>query len=381
MKFRRKQNISGSITPKRILVVYGPRRVGKTTMLESYLATQSDKRVYYAIGDDMGLRKIFKPEIRARILDFARPYEIIALDEAQYIPSIGIGAKMMIDAFPEKNILLTGSSSLSLSNKIGEPLTGRHFTLTLFPIAQMEMEGSCFELVNELEDFLVYGSYPEVLSEPDKGRKIKILTEIVSSYLFKDALALEAVRSPDTLMDVVKCLAFQIGGEVSINEVAQTAKTDTKTAARYLDLLEKMFIIRRVRGFSRNLRNEISKKAKYYFLDNGVRNAVIAQFNDLNLRNDIGALWENFIFMELLKKSNLEEELAQYYFWRTHTGQEIDIVKEAGGALTAIECKWQAETARVPPLWKEAYPDAASLTLHRENYLEYLLSSAAKVRS
>ena len=381
MKFRRKQNISGSITPKRILVVYGPRRVGKTTMLESYLATQSDKRVYYAIGDDMGLRKIFKPEIRARILDFARPYEIIALDEAQYIPSIGIGAKMMIDAFLEKNILLTGSSSLSLSNKIGEPLTGRHFTLTLFPIAQMEMEGSCFELVNELEDFLVYGSYPEVLSEPDKGRKIKILTEIVSSYLFKDALALEAVRSPDTLMDVVKCLAFQIGGEVSINEVAQTAKTDTKTAARYLDLLEKMFIIRRVRGFSRNLRNEISKKAKYYFLDNGIRNAVIAQFNDLNLRNDIGALWENFIFMELLKKSNLEEELAQYYFWRTHTGQEIDIVKEAGGALTAIECKWQAETARVPPLWKEAYPDAASLTLHRENYLEYLLSSAAKVRS
>ena len=157
MKFRRKQNISGSITPKRILVVYGPRRVGKTTMLESYLATQSDKRVYYAIGDDMGLRNIFKPEIRARILDFARPYEIIALDEAQYIPSIGIGAKMMIDAFPEKNILLTGSSSLSLSNKIGEPLTGRHFTLTLFPIAQMEMEGSCFELVNELEDFLVYG--------------------------------------------------------------------------------------------------------------------------------------------------------------------------------------------------------------------------------
>ena len=376
MKFRRKQNISGSITPKRILVVYGPRRVGKTTMLESYLATQSDKRVYYAIGDDMGLRKIFKPEIRARILDFARPYEIIALDEAQYIPSIGIGAKMMIDAFPEKNILLTGSSSLSLSNKIGEPLTGRHFTLTLFPIAQMEMEGSCFELVNELEDFLVYGSYPEVLSEPDKGRKIKILTEIVSSYLFKDALALEAVRSPDTLMDVVKCLAFQIGGEVSINEVAQTAKTDTKTAARYLDLLEKMFIIRRVRGFSRNLRNEISKKAKYYFLDNGIRNAVIAQFNDLNLRNDIGALWENFIFMELLKKSNLEEELAQYYFWRTHTGQEIDIVKEAGGALTAIECKWQAKTVRVPSLWKEAYPDAASLTLHQENYLEYLLSDA-----
>src|SRR3989338_10846262 len=204
MKFRRKQDVLSSLEPRRILVIYGPRRVGKTTLLEAYLKTQLDKRVYYSTGDDIELREIFKSESRAKILDLARPYEIIALDEAQYIPSIGIGAKMMIDAFPEKNILLTGSSSLSLSNKIGEPLTGRHFTLTLFPIAQMEMEGSCFELVNELEDFLVYGSYPEVLSEPDKGRKIKILTEIVSSYLFKDALALEAVRSTDTLMDVVK---------------------------------------------------------------------------------------------------------------------------------------------------------------------------------
>jgi len=372
MKFKRKQNIALAIEPKRILVVYGPRRIGKTTLLEAYLTTQSDKRVYYSTGDDMELRGIFKSESRAKILDFARPYEIIALDEAQYLPSIGIDAKMMIDAFPGKNIILTGSSSLDLSNKIGEPLTGRHFTLTLLPISQTEMEGSRFELVSELERFLVYGSYPEVLTEPNKERKIKILTELVSSYLFKDALALEGIRSPDTLLDVAKCLAFQVGGEVSINEVARTAKTDAKTATRYLDLLEKMFIIRRVRGFSRNLRNEISKKAKYYFLDNGIRNAVIAQFNDLNLRNDVGALWENFVFMELTKQTAITGSPDRYYFWRTHTGQEIDIIKETNGEITAIECKWSEKSARAPSLWRETYPAAAFITLNRENYLDYL---------
>ena len=373
MKFERKQDISNFIEPRRVLVIYGPRRVGKTTLLEVYLNAHSDKRVYYSTGDDIELREVFKSESRAKILDFARPYEIIALDEAQYIPSIGLGAKMMIDAFPEKNIILTGSSSLDLSNRIGEPLTGRHFTLTLLPISQAEMDGSTFELTSELEHFLIYGSYPEVLKEPDPERKIKILTELVSSYLFKDALALEAIRSPDTLLDVAKCLAFQVGGEVSINEVARTAKTDAHTAARYLDLLEKMFIIRRVRGFSRNLRNEISKKAKYYFLDNGVRNAVISQFNGLSLRNDIGALWENFIFMELVKKSAISSAIDTYYFWRTHTGQEIDIIKESNGVLTAIECKWARDSAAIPSAWRITYPGASFQVIHKENYLQCIL--------
>lgn len=375
MTFKRKQDIARSIEPKRILVIYGPRRVGKTTLLETYLKTQQDKRIYYSTGDDITIREIFSSENRAKILDFARPYEIIALDEAQYIPSIGIGAKMMIDAFPEKNIILTGSSSLDLSNKIGEPLTGRHFKLTLLPIAQAEMDGSRFELESALERFLIYGSYPEVLNEPDNERKIKILVELVSSYLFKDALALEAVRSPDTLLDIARCLAFQVGGEVSINEIARTAKTDAKTAARYIDLLEKMFIIRKIRGFSRNLRNEISKKAKYYFLDNGVRNAIISQFNALNTRNDVGALWENFIFIELMKRSGIDGALDNYYFWRTHTGQEIDIIKESGGALTAIECKWRGakDLSGAPPLWRATYPKTPYKIIHKENYLDFIL--------
>ena len=373
MKFKRKQDIKHKIEPKRVLVVYGPRRVGKTTLLNGYIKTQSEKKIYSSTGDDIQLRKIFQSEERDKILELARPYDIIAIDEAQFIPSIGLGAKMMIDAFPEKNIILTGSSSLDLSNKIGEPLTGRHFTLTLLPLSQSEMEVSKLELKWGLENFLIYGAYPEVLNEPNIEKKKKILTELISSYLFKDALALEAVRSPDTLLNIAKCLAFQVGNEVSVNEVAKTAGTDVKTAAKYLDLLEKMFIIKRVKGFSRNLRNEISKKAKYYFLDNGVRNAVISQFNSLSLRNDVGALWENFIFMELLKKSGIENTFDAYYFWRTHTGQEIDIIKESNGMLRAIECKWSREDGMAPKAWKESYKDSTFEIINKHNYLDFLL--------
>jgi len=373
MKFKRLQTIEANLSPKRILVIYGPRRVGKTTMLEKYLKTQTDKKTFYSTGDDIELREIFRSQNLTKILDFARPYEIIALDEAQFIPSIGIGAKMMVDAFPEKNIILTGSSSLSISNKIGEPLTGRHFSMLLLPLAQKEIGGGSFELESGLEKFLIYGSYPEVLNEPDLAKKAKILNELVSSYLFKDALALEAVRSPDTLIDVAKCLAFQIGGEVSINEVAQTAKTDPKTAARYLDLLEKMFVIKKVRGFSRNLRSEISQKAKYYFLDNGVRNAVISQFNGLSSRDDAGRLWENFIFMEMQKKTLIENKLENYYFWRTHRGQEIDIVKELSGKLFAFECKWRDRGQSAPELWQKTYPQSVFDIITPENYLNFLV--------
>ena len=373
IKFERKQDISKAITPKRILVVYGPRRVGKTTMLKAYLKGKSGGQVYFENGDDARLHEIFKPQYRKEILDFARPHEIIALDEAQYIPNIGMGAKMMIDAFPEKNIILTGSSSLDLSNKIGEPLTGRHFTLMLLPLSQGEIKGSRFELNTHLEDFLLYGSYPEVLNEPDIQKKVKILNELISSYLFKDVLMLEAVKYPELLKEILKLVAFQVGNEVSLNEIAVAVKTDVKTVGRYLDLLEKMFIIKKIRGFSRNLRNEITKKAKYYFLDNGVRNAVISQFNPLSLRNDIGALWENFIFMELLKKSTIEEKFDNYYFWRTHTGQEIDIIKETNGQLTAIECKWSEKEGTAPVLWRETYKGASFVIINKENYLDYLL--------
>ncbi len=376
MNFKRIQNIEKSIAPKRALIVYGPRRVGKTTMLQSYLDNLKTKkkrsRIFSSTGDDFTLRELFRAERRKEILDFANDFDLIAIDEAQSIPSIGLGTKMIIDAFPEKIIILTGSSSFDLSNKIGEPLTGRHFTLTLFPVSQKEIEFGNFEIKNHLPDFLIFGSYPEVLLEKNKQKKIKILTEIVSSYLFKDVLALNKIRSSDLLLDIVKCLAFQIGSEVSLNEISKMVGTDVKTVGRYLDLLEKMFIIKKVRGFSRNLRNEISKKAKYYFIDNGVRNAVIGQFNELNMRNDIGPLWENFIFMEMIKQSNINDSLDMYYFWRTHTGQEIDVIKESGGKLFAYEIKWGKSKGKIPKDFITTYNNSEFQTINKDNYLEFI---------
>jgi len=374
MNYQRKQDIQSNLYPGRVLIIYGPRRVGKTTLLQSYLNARGDKKIFSATGDDIVVRELFLSENRARILDFAAPYEIIAIDEAQNVKNIGIGTKMIIDAFPEKILILTGSSSFDLSREIGEPLTGRHFTLTLLPFAQIEMNTSKFELNNALDDFLIYGSYPEVLNAPTKAMKSKILTELISSYLFKDILALDKIKSPDLLLDIARCLAFQVGGEVSFNEIAKIVKSDVKTVQRYIDALEKMFVIKKVRGFSKNLRNEISKKSKFYFYDNGVRNAVISQFNELDSRDDVGRLWENFIFTELMKKSGIEQTPDTFYFWRAYTGQEIDIIKESAGTLFAIECKWSKETAMAPSLWKENYKNSKFEIINKNNYLEYFLN-------
>lgn len=376
MDFNRIQSIEKNITPKRALIIYGPRRVGKTTILQDYLNSFEVKKkyskIFYSTGDDISLRELFKSERQKDILDFASNYNLIAIDEAQFIPSIGLGAKMIIDYFPDKLIILTGSSSFDLSNKIGEPLTGRHFTLTLFPFSQKELNISNFEIKNNLSDFLIFGSYPEVLLEKNRQNKIKILKELASSYLFKDVLMIDKIRSSDLLLDIVKCLAFQVGSEVSLNEIAKMVKTDVKTVGRYLDLLEKMFIIKKVRGFSRNLRNEISKKAKYYFIDNGIRNAIIGQFNEINMRNDIGALWENFIFMEMLKQSNINEKFDEYYFWRTHTGQEIDIIKESNGKIFAYEVKWKNDKVKPPKDFIENYKNSEFQVINKENYLDFI---------
>lgn len=372
MKFTRKQSIEASLSPGRVLVIYGPRRVGKTVLLQAYLATQTARRILSVVGDDIRVRELFASQSRDAILDFVSSYDIIAIDEAQQVPHIGIGTKMIIDAHPEKTVILTGSSSFDLSSKIGEPLTGRHYVLTLLPPSQPEMTATRFELSGALEHFLVYGSYPEVLTAPDSATRERILNELVASYLYKDVLALDVIKSPELLRDIARMIAFQVEHEVSLGGIASALHTDAKTVGRYLDLLEKMFVIRKVRGWSRNLRNEITKKAKYYFLDNGVRNAVIGRFAPLASRDDVGALWENFIFMELSKQSIIADRSDNYYFWRTHTGVEIDIVRESGDRLSALECKW-SKNAKEPTLWRKAYPDSVFSVINRDNYLDMLL--------
>lgn len=376
MEFARRQAIQDSLYPKRALIIYGPRRVGKTTLLNGYLSSLSKKRILSVTGDDLNVRSVYAKQTVADLTRLAAPYDIIAIDEAQQIPNIGIGTKILVDALPEKQYLLTGSSSFDLSSQIGEPLTGRHFTLTLLPISLGELNMGPFQINEALPDLLLYGSYPEVLLAPDTTTKQKLLNELVSSYLYKDVLALDKIRSPGMLHDLTKMVALQVGSEVSLNELAVALNTNVHTISRYLDILEKMFIIRRVRGFSRNLRNEITKKARYYFLDNGVRNAVIGQFQPLSQRNDVGALWENFIAMELLKRDNIAGVAAEYYFWRTHTGVEVDVVREHNGRLDAFECKW-SKPAREPKLWRATYPESSFTTITQHNYLDVLIPSTS----
>lgn len=374
MNFSRRQTIESVFAPGRALIVYGPRRIGKTTMVTTYSRAmeKAGKRVTYDVGDDIRLQQLFNSQFRKDILEFARPYDLIIIDEAQSIEKIGIAAKMIVDAMPEKTLILTGSSSFDIANKVGEPLTGRHYTMTLLPISQSEIMGSNYEKRNRIEEYLLYGSYPEVLASETKEEKKRVLRELVASYLFKDILALDRIRHPELLLKITKCLAFQIGNEVSLQEIARTTGTDAKTVQRYIDLLQKTFIIKQLGGYSRNLRTEISKRSKYYFYDLGVRNAVIEQWNGLNDRNDVGMLFENFLFMELFRVATISDRPDQFYFWRTHTGQEVDFVIEREGSLFAYESKWSNKPSRGLHQFLTIYPNAKTEIITRENYLEIL---------
>jgi uncharacterized protein len=227
-------------------------------------------------------------------------------------------------------------------------------------------------LKEKLEEFLVFGSYPDVVTAKNKQERIKILNELVDSYLLKDILSLERIKAPKSLLNLLKLLAFQVGQLVSLNELSRQLAIDVKTVARYLDLLEKSFIIKSIGGFSRNLRKEISKKAKYYFLDNGIRNAVVMQFNGLEDRDDVGALWENFVFSERLKKRSYENIYGYTYFWRTYSGDEIDLVEERDGKLHGYEIKWKQKTAKAPADWTKNYGDAEFMIINRDNYLDFI---------
>jgi len=357
----------------RVLIIYGPRRTGKTTILTSFLE-QCGVKFRLERGDNTRISNLLASRDETAIREFAEEYEIIALDEAQTIPEIGSVLKIMIDNFPDKLIIATGSSSFELSQKLGEPLTGRKRTLLLYPLSHKELKKhfTAVELKARLEEFLLFGAYPEVLTARTKKEKIEILTELADSYLLKDILALEKIRSSRTLMQLIKLLAFQVGSQVSLNELAGQLSIDVKTVGRYLDLLEKTFVIKRITAFSRNLRKEIASKVKYYFLDNGIRNAVISQFNQLTERDDHGLLFENFLVSERLKKLAYESFYGNLHFWRTYDGQEVDLVEEVEGTLAGYEFKWGSKTTKPPKDWAATYPEASYTVISRENYLEFI---------
>jgi predicted AAA+ superfamily ATPase len=360
------------LKPNKVLVLYGPRQVGKTTLLKDYLTTSPWK---YRIdsGEDVRIQEILESRDFRTIKEYAAGYELLAIDEAQKVRGVGEALKILVDQVPGIRIIATGSSSFDLAGQVGEPLTGRKTTLTLFPVAQMELAKlfTPFELRERLEEFLIFGGYPEVVATSEKKERTRLLTEIASSYLLKDVLAIDRVRSSKILLDLLRLLAFQVGSEVSLSELAQKVGLDYKTVGRYLDLLEKSFVIFTLRGFSRNLRNEITKKAKYYFFDTGIRNALIANFNPPALRNDIGQLWENFLLMERTKSQAYRTAPVNYYFWRTWQAYEIDLIEEREGCLFAYEFKWTGK-GREPRKFREAYPEAEFEVVNRENYQRFV---------
>jgi predicted AAA+ superfamily ATPase len=366
-------NFNQYVIPGKVTIVYGARRVGKTTLLKKYIENQNQKALFVN-GDDIIVRQYLESQSIQKLKDFIGNHLLLIIDEAQYIKQIGLNLKLIVDHIPDIKVIASGSSFFDLAKDIGEPLTGRKYVLTLFPLAQLEISQieSAHETNANLEARLIYGSYPEVVLMQDNRLREEYLQDLVSSYLFKDILALEGIRHSNKLTALLQLLAFQIGKDVSINELGVQLGMSKNTAERYLNLLEQVFVIYKRFGFSRNLRKEISKSPRFYFYDNGIRNALIRNFNPLNLRNDRGALWENYIVTERLKRQIYLRQKSGSYFWRTYDKQEIDLVEERQGKLFGYEIKWKKGRIKAPAAWLSTYPEAQFDVIDNENYREFI---------
>ena len=358
------------------LIIYGARQIGKTTLIKNYLETTSYK-YKFVTGDNIETQDVLSVPDLIKLQDYISGYQLLVIDEAQKVKNIAEVMKLLLDHIPGLIIIATGSSSFELVGQVGEPLTGRKTTLTLFPIAQVELaklyNNNKYELAAQLENTLIYGSYPEVITADSVQTKRENVTEIMQSYLLKDILSLDRIKGSKFLLDLLRLIAFQLGNQVSLSELAQVLAVDAKTVARYLEILEKSFVLYNLRGFSRNLRKEISKKSKYYFYDTGIRNAIIANFNPLVQRNDIGALWENFIIIERIKKQHYQKIYSNNYFWRTWEQQEIDFVEERDGKLFGFEIKWQQENVAAPSQWLQTYDNAEFTVINKSNFLDFIM--------
>lgn len=358
--------------PGKAIIIYGPRRIGKTTLLSKFLDRKNN---YLSVsGEDIDVQHYLSSQSIPKLGAFIGSKKLLVIDEAQKIPNIGINLKLLVDHFPELTIIATGSSSFDLANQIGEPLTGRKKTLQMFPLSQIEIAQieNAAQVRANLSERLIYGSYPEVILINDNAKRIEYLREIVSSYLYKDILELDGIRKSEQIIKLLQLLAFQLGKSVSPSELGQQLGLNKGTVERYLDLLEKAFVIIKLSGFSRNLRKEISKQNRYYFYDLGIRNAIINQFNGLQIRDDVGELWENYIIIERLKKQEYKKIFSNNYYWRTYDKQEIDWVEERDGILYGYEIKWQLKKVREPSSWKNAYPKATFMLINNENYLDFI---------
>jgi len=359
------------LADKKAIIIYGARQVGKSTLLKHLL--KDNTSVLWLYGDQAQTQSLFNDLSVQSIKSIIGKKKIIVIDEAQMIKDIGIKLKMFTDYLDDIKVIATGSSSFDLANKINEPLTGRKWEYHLLPLSFREManESSEFEEKGYLETRLIYGYYPEIVMHP--GEEKERLLELVTSYLYKDVLIWESLQKADKITRLLQALAFQTGSQISYSEIGTMIGMDSKTVEKYIDLLEKAFIIYRLTSYSRNLRNELKASKKVYFYDNGVRNALISAFNPLELRDDIGILWENFIMAELLKKDKNTRNFARRWFWRTKQSQEVDLIHEADGVWSAYEFKWnEKKNVSYPAAFKEAYPEINFHLINKSNFIDYL---------
>lgn len=367
------ENLKKLLKPNRVVIIYGPRRTGKTTLVKKFLEEIKEKSLFLN-GEDIFVQESLGSRSIVKLKNFLGETKLLVIDEAQKIPEIGANLKLIVDNLEKIKVVATGSASFDLHQKLGEPLTGRKITLRIFPLSQLELGKieNRYQTDSNLENRLIFGSYPEVILARDNEQRILYLKELVNSYLLKDILEFNGLKQSDKLVKILRLIAFQIGKEVSMSEIAAQIGINRKTVERYLDLLEKVFVIFKLSGFSRNLRKEISKNPKYYFYDTGVRNALINNFNPLELRDDLGSLWENYLVSERIKKQEYLGVLANNYFWRTYDKKEIDFIEEREGKLFAYEFKWSKGKVVVPKDFVSSYKNSRFELITKDNYLSFI---------
>ncbi|TDW95806.1 ATP-binding protein [Dinghuibacter silviterrae] len=368
------KQIEDELGKQKVVMLYGTRRTGKTTIIENIAARHGDD-VLLLQGEDMQVAGLLQQRTITNYIQLTKGKKIVIIDEAQAIPEIGKILKLMIDNVKAITIIATGSSSFDPVNHTGEPLVGRNIVYHLYPIAQVELSAleDRFTTLRNLEQRLIYGGYPELWHLQHQQEQESYLRQMVNSYLLKDLLTLENVKGAGVLYKLLQMLAWQVGGQASTTELGNSLQLNKVTVERYLDLLAKAFIIFPLTGYSNNLRKEVSKSKKWYFYDNGIRNALINNFSSLQSRNDIGQLWEQYILSERIKHNNYRNYQPQYFFWRTYDGQEIDLIElDNKQHLQAFECKWQSQKVKIPTAFAKAYPDADFTLINQDNYLEWI---------
>ena len=370
-----KNTIRNALLPGKAVILYGQRQVGKTTLVKGLL-NDLPFATRFVNADELIYRDALSSQNLQTLESVLGQAHLLIIDEAQRVPNIGLNLKILLDAHPDITVIATGSASFELANQVSEPLTGRKLTFTLYPVGYSELAHTfgTLETRSQLERWLIWGGYPEIVTTPDPTLRERLLGELVGSYLYRDILELEGLRRADKIVDLLRLLAFQIGAEVSYSELATQLALSRPTIEKYLDLLEKVFVIYRVGGFSRNLRKEINKTNRYYFYDNGVRNSLIQNFNPPHLRADIGQLWENFLMIEREKFRHYQGLPANRYFWRTYDQKEIDLIEERRGQLAGYEFKWGRGKikAAVRREFTEAYPGASIELVNRDNFVSFL---------